>query len=136
MRLPPRHRSLVFALALALWFASTLGLVHRTLHSPDAGPGLVASFAIASSAPDQATAAPSDQAVDGVASQGLVVLFGHHSDAECRLYDQLSHGSSAPCVPLLVLPLLLPAATFAYLEGEALARWVVLLRARGPPFTR
>ena len=115
MHLSSRHRSLVFALALALWFASTLGLVHRTLHSPGAASGRV---------------------VKSVASQSPTTLFGHHSDAECRLYDQLSHGSSAPCVPLVVLPLLLPAATFAYLEGEALARWVVLLRARGPPFTR
>jgi hypothetical protein len=136
MRLSPRHRSLVFALALALWFASTLGLVHRTLHSPGAAPGVVASLGFASIAQDHATAAPIAQVVEGISSHGLAALFGHHSDAECRLYDQLSHGSSVPCVPLVVLPLLLPAATFAYLEGEALARWVLLLRARGPPFTR
>jgi len=126
MRLSLRHRSLVFALALALWFASTWGLVHRTLHSPGAAPGVVASLGMASTA----------QVVEGISSHGLAALFGHHSDAECRLYDQLSHGSSVPCVPLVVLPLLLPAATFAYLEGEALARWILLLRARGPPFTR
>jgi len=118
MHISSRHTSLVIALALALWFASTLGLVHRTMHSSGAAP-------------------PSaGQVVDGISSHGFAALFGHHSDAECRLYDQLSHGSSVPCVPLVVLPLLLPAATFAYLEGEAMARWVLLLRARGPPFTR
>ena len=75
-------------------------------------------------------------AFKGFTNRGLAGLFSVHSDGECRLYDQLSHGAPAPCVPLVMLPMLLPAATFAYLEGEALARWVLLLRARGPPFTR
>jgi len=125
MCLSSRHRSLVFALALALWLATTLGLVHRTLHSPGAAPAVVASFGAGAVTEDQA-----------ISPHGLAALFGHHSDAECRLYDQLSHGPSAPGVPLVVLPMLLPAATFAFLEGEALARWVVLLRARGPPVSR
>lgn len=119
-----------------MWFASTLGLVHRTLHNPGSVSGLVASSRVASITEDQATVALSGRVVDSVPSHGLAALFGHHSDAECRLYDQLAHGASAPGVPLVVLPLLLPTATFAYLEGEALARWVLLLRARGPPFTR
>jgi len=88
-------------------------------------PSQVTSLAVGVSVKDQTTT-----------NNGLAALFGQHSDAECRLYDQLSHGASAPCVPLVVLPLLLPTTTFAYLEGEALARWVLLLRARGPPFTR
>jgi hypothetical protein len=67
---------------------------------------------------------------------GIASLFGDHTDAECRLYDQLSHGSGALGVPTLVLPVLLPSATFAYLQGEAIARWVALFDARGPPSTR
>ncbi len=136
MQLSSRRRSLVFALALALWFASTLGWMHRTLHSPGAAPALAASLASFSSADKRATAASVGPAVEAIARHGLAALFGHHSDAECRLYDQLTHGPSAPGVPSVLLPILLPAATFAYLEGEALARWLALLRARGPPFTR
>jgi hypothetical protein len=41
-----------------------------------------------------------------------------------------------PGVPLVVLPMVLPSATFAYLQGEAIARWIVLFDARGPPFAR
>jgi hypothetical protein len=48
----------------------------------------------------------------------------------------LSHGSGALGVPTLALPVLLPSATFAYLQGEAIARWVALFDARGPPSTR
>ena len=136
MPLTSRRRWLVLVLALALWFASALGLTHRTLHSPGAAPGVLASLSVASSAISRATDANARLGDGGIASADLAAMFGHHSDAECRLYDQLSYGASAPCVPLVVLPMLLPAATFAYLEGEALARWVLLLRARGPPFTR
>jgi len=39
-------------------------------------------------------------------------------------------------VPPVVLPLLLPAATLACLQGEAVARWVALFEARGPPAAR
>jgi hypothetical protein len=66
----------------------------------------------------------------------LHALFGDKTDAECRLYDRLAHGFSAPGVPLVVLPMVLPSATFAYLQGEAVARWIVLFDARGPPSTR
>ena len=150
MPLTARHRSFVFAIALALWFASTLGLVHRTLHGSGATRALVASGAVGPAVAVRAGFANSIVATADIASpgfnsapafkgftnRGLAGLFSVHSDGECRLYDQLSHGAPAPCVPLVMLPMLLPAATFAYLEGEALARWVLLLRARGPPFTR
>jgi hypothetical protein len=39
-------------------------------------------------------------------------------------------------VPLVVLPVLLPIGHFRYLQGEAIARWVALFDARGPPSTR
>lgn len=113
-------RALVIALMVAVWFAGTLGLMHRSLHVP----GLPA-------AAEHALQVPHKHAGHHLAS-----LFGEHSDAECRLYDQLAHGASAPGVPLVVLPMLLPAATFAFLEGEAVARWVALFDARGPPSIR
>lgn len=120
-------RAIAIALVVALWFAGTLGLIHRSLHVP----GL-----------DQATAAMqashAEEAGGHAAhvSHGIASLFGDHTDAECRLYDQLSHGSGALGVPTVVLPVLLPSATFAYLQGEAIARWVALFDARGPPSTR
>jgi hypothetical protein len=126
VHLPPRQsrtrstRALVIALMVAVWFAGTLGLMHRSLHVP----GL------------PAAAEHSLQAPHKHAGHQLASLFGEHSDAECRLYDQLAHGASAPGVPLVVLPMLLPAATFAFLEGEAVARWVALFDARGPPSIR
>ena len=117
-------RAIAIALVLALWFAGTLGLMHRTLHVP----GLAQA--------DAAALAAHPEGAHAHAAHGIGGLFGDHSDAECRLYDQLSHGSGAPGVPMVVLPVLLPSATFAYLQGEAVARWVALFDARGPPSTR
>ena len=116
-----RSRTLLCALAFALWAATTLGLLHRTLHgSPPAKAAAVAGAHV-------------DKAAD---SHGLTALFGVHTEAECRLYDQLSHGSAAPCVPMVFLPVLLPAASFVWLEGEVFARWIALFDARGPPSAR
>jgi hypothetical protein len=119
---PVQARALLCVLAFALWFATTLGLLHRTIHGHGAAQA-------------QAVAVVDEGQADH-ADHGLSALFGAHSDADCRLYDQLSHGPAALCVPALVLPALLPAATFLYLEGEALARWVALFDARGPPPAR
>ena len=119
---PARARALLCMLVLALCFATTLGLVHRTVHG-QAG----------SQAP---TAAVVGQAEADHGAHGLSALFGTHTDAECRLYDQLSHGPAALGVPAVVLPAMLPAAVFLYLEGEVLARWVALFDARGPPSAR
>ncbi|AGU50925.1 hypothetical protein VAPA_1c38430 [Variovorax paradoxus B4] len=117
-------RAIALALVVALWFAGTLGLMHRTLHVP----GLAQAHAAAQAA--------HPEGAHEHAAHGIDDLFGSHSDAECRLYDQLSHGSGALGVPMMVLPVLPPSATFAYLEGEAIARWVALFDARGPPSTR
>ena len=119
---PAPARALLCVLAFALWFATTLGLLHRTIHGHAAAQA-------------QAVAVVDEGQADH-AAHGLSALFGTHSDADCRLYDQLSHGPAALCVPALVLPAMLPAATLLYLEGEALARWVALFDARGPPSTR
>lgn len=119
-------RAIAIALVVALWFAGTLGLMHRTMHVP----GLGHTHAAATVQADQPEGAQEH------AARGIGGLFGDHSDAECRLYDQLSHGSGALGVPMVALPVLLPSATFAYLQGEAIARWVALFDARGPPSTR
>jgi hypothetical protein len=127
-----RTRALLCVLAFAVWVATTLGLVHGTIHNAltharDARPALLA---------PAAGAAPTAASAPAPLHQWLSALFDHHTDADCRLYDQLSHGSAPLCVPPVILPVVLPAATFAYLEGEVLARWVALFDARGPPSTR
>ncbi|MEJ1128310.1 hypothetical protein V9L20_12055 [Variovorax sp. CCNWLW225] len=126
-------RAIAIALVVALWFAGTLGLIHRSLHVP--GLGQPAAAAQASHGEEARVQAAHVSHVPHV-PHGIASLFGDHTDAECRLYDQLSHGSGALGVPTLVLPVLLPSATFAYLQGEAIARWVALFDARGPPSTR
>ena len=110
-------------LTLALWFASTLGLVHGVVHTPGLAQG-----------PAQVSTAHADKSL--LASVAALFTDHHEGDAQCRLYDQLSHGPAAVSVPLMVLPLVLPAATFDFFQGEALARWVALFQARGPPSPR
>ena len=126
---PQRSAAFVLALALAVWLAATLGLVHRTVH--------VQVSSTVSSLTD-APGAAADGHAHAHAHGGIVSLFDAHAsgDVDCRLYDQLAHGAGAPSVPLVVLPILLPAATFAWLDGEFLARWVALFDARGPPPSR
>lgn len=117
---------LLIALAVAVWLASTLGLMHRVLHLPTT-PAMVHQHI-----PPAVSVASSH----GHDHRGLLALFGVHGDADCRLYDQLAGGAAALSVPLVVLPIALPMARFHYFLGEALARWVSLFDARGPPLTR
>ncbi|MGJ7484396.1 hypothetical protein ACSFA2_04005 [Variovorax sp. LT2P21] len=117
---------LLIALAVALWLASTLGLMHRVVHLP----------ATPAAAYQHTAPVVSAASSHGHDHRGLLALFGVHADADCRLYDQLAGGAAALSVPLVVLPIALPMARFHYFLGEALARWVSLFDARGPPLTR
>ena len=121
-RLPLRS-AIVFGLAFALWFATTMGLMHGTLHGHGVKSQQTAAVALPASQPSANT---------------LDALFGNHAagDAQCQLYDQLSGGHAVPSFAPVVLPLLLPTAAFHFFEGEVLARWVALFDARGPPCTR
>lgn len=114
------RRVLLWPLVLALLVGQTLGLVHGVAHSPVQPAGHVAS-------------AQHDDPAHGL----IDTLFaGHGTDADCRLYDQLSHGDTAAGVPAISLPLLLPATLFAYFQGEAVARHAALFEARAPPSIR
>jgi len=128
---PRLSRTVALMLLLAVWAASTLGLVHATLHVPGDRAWAVAADAGAASA-----IAPSAKRGPAQRHGWIHALFGDKTDAECRLYDRLSHGFSMPGVPLMVLPMVLPSATFAYLQGEAIARWIELFDAPGPPLAR
>lgn len=134
-RRPAALRPLAWLLAAALCLASTLGLLHRTVHLP--GVPHATAISAGTVAADRASATTHGHAHGG-ALHGLLALFGGHDDGDlqCRLYDQLSHGSALPSVALLVLPVVLPTAVFDFMQGEALARWVLLFDARGPPAAR
>ena len=125
--MPSLRRAIVFGLALALWFAGTLGLVHRSVHGHAALPPVSVSGGSAAGG-----------ASCGHEAQVLDTLFSGHDDGDnqCRLYDQLSGGHALPGVPLLALQMVLAAASYHFFVGEALARWVALFNARGPPLTR
>ncbi|MFL9667829.1 hypothetical protein WIX39_012825 [Variovorax sp. AB1(2024)] len=125
---PRLSRTVALMLLFAVWVTATLGLVHATLHVPGDRAWTVAAATVA--------AEPSARHEPAQRHGWIHALFGDKTDAECRLYDRLSHGFSMPGVPLVVLPMVLPSATFAYLQGEAIARWIVLFDARGPPFAR
>ena len=129
LRLPSgsRQAALLVALVVALWVAGTLGLVHRSVHVP----GMPHAVAAQPAADVESAYGHHDH------GSWVLTLFGqHHEDADCRLYDQLAHGPAALGVPMMMLPLVLPVAVFDYLEGQALARWVALFDARGPPSSR
>jgi hypothetical protein len=131
-RSPVFRTPLLIALAVSLWLASTLGLMHRVLHLP----AVPAAFSAATHS-DAESASPLAATSFVEMHRGLLGLFGtHHAEADCRLYDQLAGGAAAPSVPLVVLPIALPMARFHYFLGEAIARWVTLFDARGPPLTR
>jgi hypothetical protein len=121
---------LLIALAVSLWLASTLGLMHGVLHLPATPAALSAAAHAESASPGGVTSFVEMH-------PGLPGLFGtHHAEADCRLYDQLAGGAAALSVPLVVLPIAFPMARFHYFLGEAIARWVTLFDARGPPPTR
>lgn len=127
-RLPPAaSRAAVVALLVVLVLAQTLGWMHRALHG-DAGAGsrhgLVAAAAEAATHADTAHGA------------GLHDLFGSHAEPnDCRLFDALGQPGCMPA-PLVVLPVLLPAASLALTHADFVARWAALFDARGPPPTR
>lgn len=130
-------------LALVLMLASALGLAHRTLHL-GAGGGHVLTIAGGEGHPLADTAKRAGQAASAAAARvhtlhaGLAALFDDHEDgsALCLLFDQLQHDGATPSVALVVLPALPPAAVMAFMQGEALRRWVLLFDARGPPAAR
>ncbi|WP_295529853.1 hypothetical protein [uncultured Pseudacidovorax sp.] len=141
--MPPRllrtSASPVLAIVLAwvLVIASALGLMHRTLHMHAGGGHAVA---VEAHAPHLGHAADAHGAEPfaHAAHHGLAALFDDHEDgsALCLILDQLQHDAATPTIVLLMLPTLPPAAVLAFMQGEALRRWVALFDARGPPVTR
>ena len=120
----------VYFLACLLLLAQTLGLIHGVVHghqTPARGDGLL----------QETVQKPVAAAVADSGAAPLSSLFSSHdSDADCRLYDQASHGSAMPGIFSLILPMVLASRVFDLTRGEAIARWAALFDARGPPLTR
>ena len=132
---PARPLALLAAwlLAFALLLSQTLGLVHGVVHAPVQGQNFNPKQVLTV---DAGVIARADSSPAPAARGWLASLFSsHNSSADCRLYDQASHGSAAPHVLALALPAVVPPFAVAIFQGEALARWAALFDARGPPVT-
>ncbi|MGH8035041.1 MAG: hypothetical protein ACREO9_07445 [Lysobacterales bacterium] len=132
MTLLPRAsaRSLAWLLACTLLLAQTLGLMHGVVHGSEVH-GL-----------DRGHQHPHghDHVHDSDADPGTgwlaSVFSSHDGEPDCRLFDQGSHGSAAPAMAALCLPMVLSSFVFDVSRSEALARWAALFDARGPPLSR
>ena len=125
-------------LIISLLLAPALGLMHSTVHV--SATGFSAPSAHLAAQPGRAAVAAQAALSRSLSSSHqagwTAALFSRHaSDADCRLYDQASHGSAALQVIALILPMALPSFAVAIFQGEALARWAALFDARGPPLT-
>lgn len=120
------RRAAIAALLVVLVLAQTLGWIHRALHGDPPGSGRPVVVAAASEP------APGASAHGGV----LHDLFGSHAEpTDCRLFDVLGQpGCATP--PLVLPPVILPAARVALSHADFVARWAALFDARGPPATR
>ncbi len=117
-------------LACAMLLAQTLGFMHGVVHGPIYG-----SYTAAGSNVQVTLQSGGDGFEPSV--NWVDKLFSSHQGAnDCRLFDQASHGSAAPQLAALALPVVLPPIAVAIFQGEALARWAALFDARGPPLTR
>jgi hypothetical protein len=114
-------------LAFALLWAQWLGLSHAIWHSP------VGQASSAHAEATQGAAKPHAHAGDSHAVLEAPEWLSHHSDSECRLFDQLAHsdglitasqnlGGLAPCVLHLVGAVV-----------QVQHQWLLAYRARAPP---
>ena len=128
----PLTRLAVWLLAMALLVSQTFGLVHGVVHAPARGlPYGVTQWV----AVDAGVNARADSSLPPVKGWVASLFSSHNGSADCRLYDQASHGSAALRVVSLALPVVLSSFAIPIFEGDALARRAALFDARGPPLT-
>lgn len=123
-------------LLVGLLWMQMLGLVHSLAHGPERHFNRASDPSAATFALKPGSAAGSGK---GQGASWLAGLFQtHKDDADCLLFDQASHGSTAPGVASQSLPtvLVLAAQVFQIFRGEALAQMAAPYSARAPPFTR
>ncbi|MES2936602.1 MAG: hypothetical protein V4864_02895 [Pseudomonadota bacterium] len=120
MHLPARARFLTWLLACALVLAQALALMHGVSHGLRHGEAGASAQRGASTADTQ--------------GGWVQALFAAHDDdsSVCKLFDSLGHTAPPSCA-VLAVPMGIPPYLLPLLAGEALARWVALFDARGPP---
>jgi hypothetical protein len=119
---------LAAVLVLAVLLAQSVGVLHGVVHAP----GM---HGHDSHAHRDAHGHHADPASD--APSVFERLFAHEDEgADCRNYDQLSHGDVLTGLAVVVLPLVLSPFVLSVLSGLATARWHALFQARGPPSFR
>lgn len=119
-------------LLLALVLTQSLGQLHALAHSHSHSHGQEHGVSL------HAQEDGAHVAGTHVLSDLLAHLFDAHEEegADCRLYDQSTHGDTVPGVPMLALPLVISPFTYSVLTGLAVDRWHALFQARGPPTFR
>lgn len=112
------QRALIASVLLAFVLAQALGLMHRVVHAPFTGHGLVQA---------------SIDAPKAEVSWLKALFAGHDSERGCDLYDQSGHADLA-CVDAPGLGLQVPGISLAVLHpGWQLAAQAAGFLARGPP---
>ena len=125
-------------LVFMLLLSQTMGLLHTVVHNP--GTQIInGQIGNASSGGvDQKSQAKRNTPLPFASNAWLASLFSSHTgNADCRLYDQASHGSAVDCVAALVLPVLLQSiAAVVFQTKTPCLGCVAHFNARGPPLTR
>ncbi len=135
-------RSCVLALLAALVMSQTLGLMHRSLHSPLTSSGY-ALFAEQAHLPAHRPAESSADAPPHTHGQHhasdcdhgwLSALFAQHDDeSSCRLMDAQTSSDAVVFAQQALLPAPLNALWIAFSQITSTARAAALFEARGPP---
>lgn len=127
------RRPINFVLTLALLLASTLGMMHGSLHAPGLQHFETALEQHSSGGAALADGSAASADPTGPSHGWLLKLFDHQEGQQCRLYDQLSGGCAPLGVPMVAVAIALPTATLPYFMGQAPAWPPALFEARGPP---
>lgn len=114
---PLRRLPGVALLVLALLWAQLLGLAHGVRHAGGPSPGLAKTMAVQKA---------------GGAGPLAHLLAPAGDDGECRLYDQLAHGTPLPDLPVVLAALLPLAVAWPPLVGIH-APPCAAFAARAPP---
>lgn len=129
-------------LVFMLLLSQTMGLLHTVAHNPGTQVtnglsnrqlGNTSNGGIA-----QKSQARRNTPLPFASKAWLASLFSSHTgNADCRLYDQASHGSAVDGVAALVLPVLLQSiAAVVFQTKTPCLGCVAHFNARGPPLTR
>ena len=125
---------LAWCLAAVLMLTQTLGFIHGVTHARP-----LASVVQSCQEPPGTEKSNQDhlaaRAAQPEVSWVAAAFSSHKQDADCRLYDQSSHGAGAVNFVRQSLPVITPPSQVAIFQGNALARWAALFDARGPPLT-